>query len=76
MPKTNTNANSRSARRIAVDGHFLDGVRTRVHSDVGSKSLSYLSGPVERHHATEDEDGVTLELPTLTALQLFYDGVL
>jgi tetratricopeptide (TPR) repeat protein len=76
MPKANTNANSRSIRRIAVDGHFLDDVRTGLHSDVGSKSLSYLSGPVERHYATEDDDGVTLKMPALTALQLFYDGVL
>jgi hypothetical protein len=44
MAKANTNVNSRSIRRIAIDGHFLDEVRTRLHTDVGSKSLSYLSG--------------------------------
>lgn len=76
MPKADANANSSSIRRIAIDGHFLDEVQTRLHSDVGSKSLSYLSAPVERHHATEDEDGITLKLPAVTALQLFYDGVL
>jgi hypothetical protein len=75
MPKTNTRANSRSIRRVAIDGHFLDDVQTRLHSDVSRKSLSYLSSPVERHHATEDEEGVTLRLPALTALQLYYDGV-
>jgi len=76
MPKAIANANSSSIRRIAIDGHFLDEVQTRLHSDVGSKSLSYLSAPVERHHATEDEDGITLKLPAVTALQLFNDGVL
>ena len=76
MPKADANANSSSIRRIAIDGHFLDEVQTRLHSDVGSKSLSYLSAPVERHHATEDEDGITLKLPAVTALQLFNDGVL
>jgi tetratricopeptide (TPR) repeat protein len=76
MPKADTKTNSRSIRRIAIDGHFLDDVQTRLHSNAGSKSVSYLSAPVERHHVTEDEDGVTLKLPALTALQLFYDGVL
>jgi hypothetical protein len=67
---------SSSTRRVAIDGHFLDDVQSRLHSDAGSTSLSYLSAPVERHHATEDAEGVTLRLPALTALQLYYDGVL
>lgn len=74
MPKADTKNNSRSIRRIAIDGYFLDDVQTRLHSDAGSTSLSYLSAPVERHHVTEDEDGVTLKLPVLTALQLYFDG--
>jgi tetratricopeptide (TPR) repeat protein len=72
----NRKSKSSSIRRIAIDGHFLDEARTRLHSEAGSKSLSYLSAPVERHEATEDWEGVTLKLPALTALQLFYDGVL
>jgi hypothetical protein len=71
-----TKPGSSSIRRIAIDGHFLDEVQTRLHSEAGGKSLSYLSAPVERHHATEDAEGVTLKLPALTALQLCYDGVL
>jgi tetratricopeptide (TPR) repeat protein len=69
-------SDSSSIRRVAIDGHFLDYVQTRLHSERGSGSLSYLSAPVERHRATEDAEGVTLTLPALTALQLFYDGVL
>jgi hypothetical protein len=64
-----------SIRRIAIDGRFLDDVRTRIHSR-DSKSLTYLSAPVERHRATEDSQGVTLQLPALTVLQLYYEGVL
>jgi hypothetical protein len=74
MPKAK--ANPSIIRRVAINGHFLDEIRTRLHSGAGSGTLSYLSAPVERHHITEDADGVTLRLPALTALQLYYDGVL
>ena len=60
MPKTNITSHSRSIRRVAIDGHFLDDVQIRLHSDESSKSLSYSSAPVERHHATEDEGGTRL----------------
>jgi len=63
-------------RRIAIDGHFLDAVQTRLQSDPKAKSLSYVSAPVEQHRATEDEQGITVSVPALTAVQLFYDGVL
>jgi tetratricopeptide (TPR) repeat protein len=76
MPKTHITSHSRRIRRVAIDGHFLDDVQIRLHSDESSKSLSYSSAPVERHHATEDEEGITLRLLALTALQLYYDGVL
>jgi len=49
---------SSSIRRIAIDGHFLNEVQTRLDSGVGSKSLSYLSAPIERHCATQDAEGV------------------
>jgi hypothetical protein len=49
MPETG----SSGTRRITIDGRFLDDVRTRIHSR-DSRSLSYLSAPVERHQATED----------------------
>src|SRR5216684_9357600 len=76
MPKTKTTSHFRSIRRVAIDGHFLDEVQTRLHADASSKSLTYTSAPVERHDATEDEEGVTVTLPALTALQLYHDGVL
>ena len=76
MPKTNITNHSRGIRRVAINGHFLDDVQIRLHSEESSKSLSYSSAPVERHHVAEDEEGITLSLPALIALQLFYDGVL
>jgi hypothetical protein len=41
---------------IAIDGHFLVDIQTELHFDAGSPSLSYLSAPAERHHATGDEE--------------------
>jgi tetratricopeptide (TPR) repeat protein len=76
MPRAIVTHHPRSIRRIAINGHFLDEVRTQLHADPNAKSLSYVSAPVERHEATEDEEGVTLKMPALTALQLYYDGVL
>ena len=38
-------------------------VQFAVLVDADSGSLSYLSAPAERHHATEDEEGVILRLP-------------
>jgi hypothetical protein len=76
MPRTIVTNHPRSIRRIAINGHFLDEVRTQLHADPNAKSLTYVSAPIERHQATEDEEGVTLKLPALTALQLYSDGVL
>lgn len=76
MPKANTIRPSRSIRRIALDGHFLDEIRTRLHTDATSKSISSISAPVEQHQVTEDETGVTLKIPALTALQLYRDRIL
>lgn len=76
MPKANTTNPARSICRIAIDGHFLDEVQTRLQTDARSKSLSYVSAPVEQHHAAEDEEGVTLTLPAVTALQLYHNEVL
>jgi hypothetical protein len=38
MPKTNTKANFRSIRRVAIDGHFLDDVQ--YASMAGFKSFA------------------------------------
>ena len=67
---------SSGIQRIAINGHFLDEVRTQLHTDIYGNTLSYQSAPVEQHHAVEDEEGVTLRLPVLTALQLYSDGIL
>jgi hypothetical protein len=40
-----------------IDVHFA------VLVDADSASLRRLSAPAERHHATEDEEGVILRLP-------------
>src|SRR5208283_282200 len=76
MPKPKTTNNARSVRRIAIDGHFLDEIQTRLQTPASSKSLTYTAAPVERHQVIEDEEGVTLKLPVLTALQLYCAGVL
>lgn len=76
MSKANTTSQLRSSRRIAIDGHFLDEVQTRLHTGEHAKSISYISAPVEQHQLTEDEAGVTLKVPALTALQLYRDCIL
>jgi hypothetical protein len=76
MPKLKTTNNAPGLRRIAIDGHFLDEIRTRLHTAASAKSLTYVSAPVERHQAIEDQEGITLKIPALTALQLYSDGVL
>jgi len=75
MSKTNMTRQSRSIRRIAIDGHFLDEIQTRLHTDETATSLSYVSAPIEHHQVTEDEAGVTLKVPALTALQLYRDRI-
>jgi Tetratricopeptide repeat len=76
MPKLKMTDNVRGVCRIAIDGYFLDEIRTRLQTPAGSKSMTYTSAPVERYQVIEDEEGVTLKVPVLTALQLYHDGVL
>jgi hypothetical protein len=76
MTKANTTRRSRFIRRIAIDGHFLDEIQTRLHTDGAAKSLSHVSAPIERHQVTEDEVGITLKVPALTALQLYRDRIM
>ena len=76
MPKSTTSRPVRSVRRIAIAGHFLDEVRTRLQTDPNVQSVSAISAPVEQHQAFEDDQGVTLQLPALTALQLYSDGII
>ena len=76
MPKPKTTNDARSVRCIAIDGHFLDEIQTRLQTPASSNSPAYTAAPIERHQVIEDEEGVTLKLPVLTALQLYHDGVL
>jgi len=71
----NTRPRRTGVRRIAINGRFLDEVQTRLEDD-RSGSVSHTSYPAEQHHAIEDEDGVTLRMPAMTALQLYHDGIL
>jgi hypothetical protein len=41
---TNT---ARGVRRIVIDGHFLDEVRSRLQTPARSKSLTYTAATVE-----------------------------
>lgn len=75
MPTGKSISQSRGVRRIAIDRHFLDEVQTRLHSDPSQPSVTYTAAPVERHQVTENEEGVTLRLPALTALQLYHPPV-
>ena len=71
----NTPPRRTGIRRIAINGRFLDEVQTRQEDD-RSGSVSHTSYPAEQHYAIEDEDGVTLQMPAVTALQLYHDGIL
>ena len=64
------------AQRIAIDGHFLDEVRTRLHASDDTGAISHMTLPEEHHRLTLDHDAMILRIPALTALQLYYDGIL
>jgi tetratricopeptide (TPR) repeat protein len=76
MRKTNVISPSRHIRRVAIDGHFLDEIQTRLNTDETARSVSFISAPIEQHQVTEDEAGVTLKVPALTALQLYRDRII
>jgi tetratricopeptide (TPR) repeat protein len=65
-----------SKPRIALNGHFLDEVRTRLVSEFRQDSVSYLSLPEAHHRLVADGGAVVLRIPAITALQLYYDGAL
>ena len=55
MPKSKSTNHARGVRRIAIDGHFLDEIQTRLQTPESSKSLIYTAAPVERHQLIEGE---------------------
>jgi hypothetical protein len=62
--------------RISINGVFLDEVRTRLDYGHETQSVGLMSLPAQHHRIITDGDGVVLRLPAITALQLYYDGVL
>ncbi len=62
--------------RIAVNGRYLDEVKTPIECAWNAGSVGYVSLPPSHHEAIIDGDTVTLRLPPLTAIQLYFDGTL
>ena len=67
---------TRRRARIAVNGRYLDEVRTQLHAPTEHGSVSYLCLPEEHHCAIPDGEGFILRIPVITALQLYHDGLL
>jgi hypothetical protein len=61
---------------IAINGKSLADVRTRLHPSYDTGAVSYTMRPAEHHHLTQDEDNIILQIPLITAVQLYHDGVL
>ena len=64
------------APRIAINGRFLEEVQTRLEYLRGTNLISLASRPADAHQVIRDNEGVTLRTPSMTALQIYYDGVL
>lgn len=76
VSKQGGRASTRRGGRIALNGRYLDEVRTRLHSPTESGRVSYLCLPEEHHRAIPDGDGFILRTPAITALQLHHEGLL
>lgn len=61
---------------IAINGQPLADVRTRLHPSYDTGAVSYTMRPAEHHHLTQDRDNIILQIPLITAVQLYHDGVL
>ena len=62
--------------RIAVNGRYLDEIQTRIEDAWGTGSVGYARLPAQHHGAVIDGEVVTLRVPALTVLQLYFDGIL
>jgi tetratricopeptide (TPR) repeat protein len=62
-------------RRIAIGGRLLEDMLVREDSELPG-GLAYRAFPGKEHAVVEDAQGVTVSLPTLSALQLYHEGVL
>lgn len=61
---------------IAINGQPLADVRTRLHPSYHTGAVSYTMRPAEHHHLTQDRDSIILQIPLITAVQLYHDEVL
>ena len=61
---------------IAINGKSLADVRTRLHHSYDTGAVSYTMRPAEHHRLTQDGDMIILQIPLITAVQLYHDGVL
>lgn len=59
---------------IAINGKPLVDVRTRLHHSYDTGAVSYTMRPAEHHRLTQDEDMLILQIPLITAVQLYHDG--
>lgn len=64
------------APRVRIGGVFLDEVSTRLQYPHDMRSVASLLMPANRHRMERDGEAVVLRLPSITALQLYHDGVL
>jgi hypothetical protein len=64
------------AIRLAINGHFLDEVRTPREKQDDTEADPYISFPMEDYRAGFDGEATMLYLPLTAALQLYHDGVL
>ncbi len=60
--------------RIAVGGRYLDEIQARIEYAWHTGSVGYARRPAQHHGAVIDGDAVTLRLPPLTVIQLYFDG--
>jgi hypothetical protein len=65
-----------NAPRIAISGRYLDEVQTRVAYDPPQRVTALLSRPAKTFRAIAQGKTVILNMPELTALQLYFDGIL
>ncbi len=68
--KPSGRVSTRRRERIALNGQYLDEIRTRLHSPTAHGSASYLCLPKEHHRVIPDGEGFVLRVPAITTLQL------
>lgn len=62
--------------RIRIAGRFLDEVGIAIERTPGLNSTSTMRFPAHNHALHKDGSGLALRVPTILAVQLFFDGTL